>query len=116
MIEAMQSAGAQIAKLSLDAAALRHQAIAQNIANLHSVDYVPLTVDFDAQLAAARRGQAAKPALVEDAERGVGPRPQDVDREMLSLSQNTLHYQALIRGLTKHLAILNTAISEGRGR
>jgi flagellar basal-body rod protein FlgB len=114
MIEALQSAGAQIAKLSLDAAALRHKAIAQNIANLNSDGYVPLTVSFDAQLAAARRGQGVKPELVQDLQRGPGPRPQDVDTEMIALSQNTVHYQALLRALGKHLTILNTAISEGR--
>jgi flagellar basal-body rod protein FlgB len=114
MIDAMQSAGAQIAKLSLDAAALRHQAIAHNIANLHSEGYVPLGVSFDAQLAAQRRGRAAGPELVQDTLRSPGPRPQDVDVEMLNLSQNTVQYQALIRALGKHLSILGAAITEGR--
>ena len=75
---------------------------------------MPLGVSFDAQLAAQRRGQAAKPELVQDTLRSAGPRPQDVDVEMLSLSQNTVQYQALIRALGKHLALLGVAITEGR--
>jgi flagellar basal-body rod protein FlgB len=109
MIDALQGPGSAMLQLALDAAALRHQAIAQNIANLHSADYVPLKVDFEARLAAARR-----PTLV--AEQGVapGPRPQDVDTELLKLSQNAIHYQALLRALGKQLAILGDAIDARR--
>jgi len=37
-----------------------------------------------------------------------------VDLEMVKLSENTIHYQALLKALGKQLAILNTAMSEGR--
>ena len=37
MIDALQTASTQIAKLALDAAALRHQAIAHNIANVYKI-------------------------------------------------------------------------------
>ena len=99
-------------KLALDAASLRHQAIAQNIANLHSPGYVPLGVSFEAQLDALRRGQApAKPELVERLDASPGPRPQDADMEMVALSQNTIHYQALIKGIGTQLAILGAVAS-----
>jgi flagellar basal-body rod protein FlgB len=101
-------------RVALDAAALRHQAIAHNLANLHSENYVPLGVSFDAELAAARRGHAPRAQLVQDLSGGVGPRPQDVDLEMMNLSQNTLHYQALIRALGRQMAILNVVIADGR--
>jgi flagellar basal-body rod protein FlgB len=114
MIEGLEGTGAAAARLALDAAALRHQAIAHNLANLNSENYVPLEVSFDAQLAAARRAQAARPELVQESWRGAGPRPQDVDLEMVKLSQNTIHYQALLKALGKQLAILNVAVSEGR--
>jgi flagellar basal-body rod protein FlgB len=114
MIGAIQGTATQLAKLALDAAALRHQAIAHNIANLHSEGYVPQGVSFDAQLAARRGAQAPKPALVEEAWRGAGPRPAEVDREMLALSQNTIHYQALVRAYSRQLSILSSAIGEGR--
>ena len=114
MIEGLEGAGAAAARLALDAAALRHQAIAYNLANLNSENYVPLGVSFDAQLAAARRTQAQKPELVLESWRGSGPRPQDVDLEMVRLSENTIHYQALLKALGKQLSILNVALSEGR--
>jgi flagellar basal-body rod protein FlgB len=114
MIEALEGAGAAAAKLALDAAALRHQAIAHNLANLHSEGYVPMGVSFEARLDAARRARAAQPQLVQESWRGAGPRPQDVDLEMVKLSQNTIHYQALVRALGRQLAILNLAVSEGR--
>ncbi len=112
MIEALNGAGMSMAKLAVDAAALRHQAIAHNLANLNSEGYVPLGVKFDAQLAAA--GRQAKPELVQELDRGVGPRPEDVDIEMVKLSQNTIHYQALMRAIGKQYAILRDVINEGK--
>lgn len=114
MIEGIQGAG--LVKLALDAAALRHQAIAHNLANLHSQDYVPLGVRFEAQLRAfgSAARTVAEPRLVPEPERGTGPRPQDVDVEMTRLAENTIHYQALLRALGRQMAILGDAIGEGR--
>jgi flagellar basal-body rod protein FlgB len=112
MMEALNAVGMTTAKLALDAAALRHQAIAHNLANLNSENYVPLRVSFDAQLAAA--GRAVKPQLVQQLDQGAGPRPQDVDMEMVDLAQNTIHYQALMRGIGKQYAMLRDVISEGK--
>ena len=109
MIEAIHSPGAVMAKLALDAASLRHQAIAHNIANLHSEGYAPLGVRFDVRLAAARRSYA-RPELVMDPTQAV-----QADGEMVKLAQNTLHYQALIRALGRQMSILGDAIG-GQGR
>lgn len=115
MIGALEGTGVALVKLALDAAALRHQAIAHNLANLHSENYVPLGVSFDAQLAAARRGaQPARPQIEQEAWRGMGPRPQDLDLEMVRLSENTVHYQALVRVLGRQMAILGAAIGDAR--
>ena len=115
MINATESLGSSMVKLALDAAALRHQAIAHNLANLHSEGYVPLGVSFESQLEALRRGRTPdRPELAPQAGRAIGPRPQDVDIEMVELSQNTIHYQALIKALGVHVAILSSAIGEGR--
>ena len=46
--------------LALDAAAMRQQAIATNIANANVIDYVPQRVNFEAQLADARRMMGAE--------------------------------------------------------
>jgi len=118
MIDRLEGLGTAMAKLALDAAALRHQAIAQNIANLHSPGYVPLGVSFDAQLEALKRGgtgsmRPGAPELVPLLDRAPGPRPQDADMEMVALSENTIHYQALIKGIGTQLATLGAAISGG---
>jgi flagellar basal-body rod protein FlgB len=113
-LESVQGAGARAVKLALDAAALRHQAIAHNLANLGSENYVPLGVSFESQLGAARDARLSRPELVQDLSRGVGPRPQDVDSEMVKLAQNTIHYQALTRALGKVYAMLRETINEGK--
>jgi flagellar basal-body rod protein FlgB len=105
MIQSIHGAGAAMAKLALDAASLRHQAIAHNIANLHSEGYAPLGVRFDVRLAAARRAHA-RPELVVDATQAV-----QVDGEMVKLAHNTLHYQALIRALGRQMSILGDAMA-----
>ena len=37
-----------------------------------------------------------------------------VDMEMVKLAQNTLQYQALIKGVTHRASLVMTAINEGR--
>jgi flagellar basal-body rod protein FlgB len=113
MIEAIHGLGVSMAKHALDAASLRHQAIAHNLANLHSEGYAPLGVRFDARLAAARRaGSSGRPELVQESPQNL--LPPSLDNEMVKLAQNTLHYQALVRALGKHHAILGAAIADGR--
>lgn len=115
MIGAADSVGTAMVKLALDGAALRHQAIAHNIANLDSEGYVPLEVSFEAQLEAARRGlPVPAPRVTERADVAPGPRPQDADLEMVALSENTVHYQALLRALGLRLSTLGDAIGGGR--
>jgi flagellar basal-body rod protein FlgB len=125
MIGVVDGVGTSMVKLALDAAVLRHQAIAQNIANLQSEGYVPLQVSFETELAAARRSdlrpeeqrrllESAKPQLVLQLGLSPGPRPQDADTEMVALSENTIHYQALLKALSRELSILSDVINEGK--
>ena len=107
---------------ALDAAMLRQQAIASNLANAGSADYVPLRVAFEAQLAQARdnlqaRGSASsadiaalQPELETDAN-AAGLQP---DLQLADMARNALHYQALIQGLARHLELLSAAVAEGR--
>jgi flagellar basal-body rod protein FlgB len=104
--------------LALDAAALRQQAIANNIANVGSVGYVPLRVNFEEQLAFARgdpTGAAvpagARPFIEADT---AGATAVMLDVEMVKLAQNAVHYQSLLKALDKHLSIMSAAVNEGR--
>lgn len=114
--------------LALDAASLRQQAIAANIANANSVDYAPLAVDFEAQLDEARRGLSSRGRIEMSDLVGVAPRLEAasqgstlglapkvlLDVEVSRLAQNAVHYQALVKGLSRHYAILSVAVNDGK--
>lgn len=126
MITGADSVTKDLVKLALDAASLRHSAIANNLANIHSPDYVPLRVNFEEQLHALRqvRGDSKelsavalnliRPFVEQESHLPAGSAASMIDREMLKLSQNTVHYQALLKALAKRGAIMNLAVNEGR--
>jgi flagellar basal-body rod protein FlgB len=112
---------------ALDAASLRHQAIASNLANANSVNYRPLRVNFEEQLGFARAAlmqsgstltagdvASVKPRLEQEPAPKAGTAAVMLDMEMVKLSQNTLQYQALLKGLTHRGSLITTAINEGR--
>ncbi|HWH82082.1 MAG TPA: flagellar basal body protein [Burkholderiaceae bacterium] len=111
-------------KLALDGASLRHQAIAANIANAGSPGYAPVRVDFEQRLRQAREriesGEAPNSvaadasATIENEPRGAAVSPGSIDLQTAQLAQNVVHYQALARGWSKRMAILSTAINEGK--
>jgi flagellar basal-body rod protein FlgB len=109
-------------KMALDGAALRHQAIAANIANATTPGYQPVQVSFEAQLEQLRqRLEAGEPPLRAQADlapniesRGAPGDTVAVDLEAAQLAQNVVHYEALIKGLNKRMSILAAAINEGK--
>lgn len=125
MVSSVESGTVGLVKLALDAASLRQQALANNIANLNTPGYVPFRVQFEEQLAGARAHYLAgspisqsdlagvTPILEEDAS-SVGSTQVAIDMEVAKLAQNVVHYQALVRGLSKKMAILSLAINEGK--
>lgn len=127
MIDAISGATTQALVLALDAAGLRHQAIANNIANANTPGYIPLRVNFEEQLSAFRDVQNGTDNQVRDSLRGVqGFIEQDMaasgsgaanvmlDMEVVKLNQNVVHYETLLRGLNKQMSILSMAINEGK--
>lgn len=112
--------------LALDAASLRQQAIAANVANANVVGYVPQRVSFEAQMVAVQRSMEqsgridafalaqVRPSIepaVDDA--GV-PRQVQLDVEAADMARNAVHYQALVKGLSRHFSILSMAANDGR--
>jgi len=104
---------------ALDAASLRQQAIATNIAHASVAGRAAERVRFEAAWTAARDGTAGpsmalasrtEPLLDADGR----PVAIQLDREVAALAENTLHYQTLVRGLTRHLGLLASAASEGK--
>lgn len=122
-IEALTTAALSIA---LDAASLRQQTFASNIANANALDYVPQRVSFESQLEELRRGLAGSGRLDASALREVVPRVEQaldarglptqvqLDVEAAGMARNTVQYQALVTGLSRHFAILSMAASDGR--
>lgn len=106
---------------ALDAASLRQQAIAANLANAGTEAYVPLQVSFEEQLEDARRslrerGSVAPADLQElQAELGTDEGGEvQLDAEVARMAANAVQYQALIQGLSRHFALLFTAAADGR--
>jgi len=126
MTDGIEAITTKAVALALDAASLRHRAIATNVANVSTVGYVPQRVNFEAQLADARRNLRERGTLdnltldavrlqIEPVIDSAGlPAKVQLDEEMAGMAQNTLQYQALIKALSRHMSVLTSAISEGK--
>ncbi len=118
---------------SLDAAALRQQVIAHNLANLNTPRFKRSAVVFEANLQQAVAKIAAGPATTHPLHLPAGsalpaPRVQverhtalrvdgnnvDLEREMLDLVRNQLRYQALVRQINDRCDNWRYVINEGR--
>jgi len=117
----------QIACKLLDAATLRHQAIAANIANAETPGYkrVDVAANFAAELRASMaRGDFAKtaatlqPALEEDAHaRSVRPdgNSVEIEHELLEMNRNSAEHEYLSQVVGYNLKQLKMAISGNVG-
>jgi flagellar basal-body rod protein FlgB len=126
MNESIESITTAVLSLALDAASLRHQAIATNMANANTTGYVPLQISFEDQLQDARRALSNGGRLDTTALAGVQPlllqatgisgMPAKIllDVEAANLAQNSVHFQALLKGLAKHYQVLSSAVSDGK--
>lgn len=109
--------------LALDAAHMRQQAIAHNIANVNTPGYQRIGVSFEQRLtgmtASLPRGTAPSLAdlsnLRPSIEYASGPSGAvQLDQEMAEMSQTVLHQQALLKALNKQLELIGLAINDGK--
>jgi len=112
--------------LALDAASMRQQTIATNIANANVVGYVPQRVSFEAQMVDVQRGMEQSGRIDALALAQVRPRIEpaldesgatgqvQLDVEAAEMARNAVHYQALVKGLSRHFSILSMAAGDGR--
>jgi flagellar basal-body rod protein FlgB len=128
MTEGIEAVTTAALGMALDAASLRHQAIAANIANSNVAGYVPVTLNFESQLDDARRALESNGQLDAASLRDVVPRLESesgptgvgitshvmLDTEVARLAQNGVQYQALMTGLTRHFAIMSLAVNDGK--
>ncbi len=110
----------QLVHRALDAGALRHQAIAQNIANANVEGARAVRVRFEELLGTLPQsvvsGQGFKAEEVPSAEvvTDAASGRIELDAEMAAMSSNSLQYQALVRALSKQLGLVSVAVQEGR--
>jgi flagellar basal-body rod protein FlgB len=96
---------------ALDAYALRQKAIAANIANIDTPDYVRQEVNFEEQLQKAQRSvggtnaDGVKPKM-EEAE----GKPQ-LEDEMFTLADTQIRYQLVTRSLRHNFSLLRAGIT-----
>ncbi|AKU21175.1 flagellar basal body rod protein FlgB [Massilia sp. NR 4-1] len=123
MVSIIESSTVGLLSLALDATSMRQQAIARNIANAGTPGYQRVGVSFESRLGelreALRAGQTPAPAMSAQfrpvfALQGQPGEAVALDQEMAALSENTLHHQALLKALNKHMSVMSVAISEGK--
>ena len=123
----METSTIRAVALALDAANLRHQAIASNIANADTAGYRPLRVSFEQHLDALRAAlqgsrpldqsllETARPRIERETASSVsGSSAVALDEQVGKLTENAVHYQALLRALNKQFSILSAAINDGK--
>jgi flagellar basal-body rod protein FlgB len=123
MIEPIfQSGNYQLARKLMDAAALRQEAIASNVANAETPGYhrIDVATDFARQLKTQMvSGEmsstaALKPQLAEDpTARSTRPDGNNVEieRELLAMNRNAVEYDYLSEVVSNNLKQLKVAIS-----
>lgn len=114
-------------RLALDAAQMRHQVIANNMANVATDDFQAKRLDFERILASEldldvdRSERALREGIdrVEsrmtsgEALRDADTAEVSLDQEMARLADNTLRYRALLAAIGKQMSIVRTAIDGG---
>jgi flagellar basal-body rod protein FlgB len=126
MIEKAESVTNSMLKLALNAASLNHQAIANNIANINTIGYAPVRVNFEEQLDNIRQtleqGGRVKPDMLSGIQPvfersqpfGDGDRTTTLDMETAKLAENTVHYEALLKVMGIRMSMVGAAINEGK--
>lgn len=127
MISALFNDPGQLAmRKMLDAAALRHQAIASNISNLETPNYKRIDVapSFSSELARAMdigngaQIQSLKPSLVVDQDAislNRDGNTVEMEGELLAMTQNTIAHSFLTQMMTDSFQELRTAITGRTG-
>ncbi len=127
MLESLSGATGRLAHLALDAAMVRHQVIANNIANADVPGYQTQRLDFEAKIRQFSEmviTRSAEPMIIRELD-GLKQRlvsgdefiveadsqPQ-LDDELVALTENVLHYRALLEALSKRGDIIGMAIKE----
>ncbi len=123
MTAAIGGITSKVVEFALDGLAMRHQAIALNIANANSVGYRPVQVSFESLLSgmlASRNDFATsadtdfKPQFSYGTPMNSATSENSLEMNTVMLNQNVVQYETLIKGLDKYMNAISIAINEGR--
>lgn len=109
----------RVAEQALKAATLRHEVIANNIANVETPGFKRSRVDFEAQLAQAlsqgRSPDSVRPSQVVESDFIGRPDGNNVDIEFenVKMAENQIWHAALTRQISDHFARIRMVI-DGR--
>lgn len=106
----------QVLPLALDAANQRHQLIAANIANAGNSDWRAQKLSFEESLQAALAARDSSDSSLQTVQARVLDDNEEagLDAQIVQLSRNVLHYQALIKATNAQLDLLSLASNDGR--
>lgn len=125
MIEDIGGVTSKLVMLALDAASLRQATYANNVANVHSEGFQAGRVSFESQLNHLKSSLLDRSNDVNNKIQlgGVQPRVERsnemispgassvrLEQEMVRLTKNAIHYQALLTGIGKLSSITKMAI------
>jgi flagellar basal body rod protein FlgB len=111
---------------ALDAAVLRQQVFAANVASAGTSAGNAHAVSFESSLSRAREewrtaGRVDAASLAEAAievedllDANGAPRLLQPDEQVTQIAANAVHHQVLLQGLSRHLGFLSLAVSDGR--
>lgn len=112
-------------RMALDASTMRQRVLADNVANFNSIDHTRVRVSFEDRfanaLAMAQSGESSVSIseVMGDARAELEVDPDqtrvDLDTEMMQMSTNVMHYQALTKGLARYLSIAELIASGTKG-
>lgn len=125
MLPIIDSSTTALLGMAIDAAAMRQQALAQNIANANTPGYRRIDVNFEERVNALMDGDGQVRATAASELASFRPyfqvAPADgggndvaLDTEVAAMAENTLRHQVLVKALSKHLALIGLAINEGK--
>lgn len=118
MIDDLGGVTSILVRAALDALTVRHDVIANNIANASTPGFVPATMRFQDYMAAVeaelRGGERRKISLLSPADaqwqQALDTDGVRLDQEMVALSENVLRYQTILGAAQKRGDIIGMAI------
>lgn len=125
MVSSIGGVTSKAVEFALDGLTLRHSVIASNIANAGTAGYQPISVDFESKLSELLASDNIKlssfdwptnvePQITLGEPVSTESSSTNFEMNLVSLNQNVIQYQALIKGLSTYMASVSEAIKDGR--